>query len=147
MCGGNNGPLFSLLAIKIHPTTKKGKRKKTGNRLVEREEEEGRWCIQKSFAGDLYVADGSEWKLFFLFSRGAAAAAPSVCVFGLCSQVIFTGAAQHNPHNRSSYIGGRRVAVGLYEIHPSPFFLFLALLQFATNIYTNKGDISLLLKI
>jgi hypothetical protein len=68
MCGGNNGRLFSLLAIKIHPTTNKKKGK--GKRLEIvwwREEEEGRWCIQKSFAGDLYVADGSEWKLFFRY--------------------------------------------------------------------------------
>jgi hypothetical protein len=90
MCGGNNGRLFSLLAIKIHPTTNKKREK--GKRLEIvwwREEEEGRWCIQKSFAGDLYVADGSEWEAFFPIHLEVCVYILSfplspVCVFGLC---------------------------------------------------------------
>ena len=75
-------------------------------------------CVYRKalLAGDLYVADGSEWKSFFPIYLEVCvcvdAAAPSpifslyvcVCLGSVYSQVIFTGPAPHNPQPIIVYI-------------------------------------------
>ena len=103
--------------------------------------EEGRRCIQKSFAGDLYVADGSEWKLFSI-SRGVCA--PSVCVcvcvFGLYIVKLSLLAQQPSTIRQAIIvrIGGGRA--WLSDGNPSPFFFSLSLFRARfPSKYSSKG--------